>query len=151
MQLRLHGVIPMCNCAVRFFVRWNKNSQAVVELQIRIFLKYDGKDANKCATRALRGDALNKPDEYQSSSGFHYVHEKTAGFFQSGWKSFLKEFVEKGFFLWVVLYVTAVSESHERFFLLLSQVLRNLYIHCNIQIAAATAVCTLDSFTFQAE
>ena len=48
------------------------------------FLKYDEKDASECATRALRGDALNKPDEYQSSSGFHYVHEKTAGFFQSG-------------------------------------------------------------------
>ena len=47
-------------------------------------LKYGGKDASKCATRTLRGDALNKPDEYQSSSGFHYVHEKTAGFFQSG-------------------------------------------------------------------
>ena len=55
-----------------------------MELQISIFLKYDGKDANKCATRALRGDALNKPDEYQSSSGFHDVNEKTAGFFQSG-------------------------------------------------------------------
>ena len=27
----------------------------------KIFLKYDGKDASECATRALRGDALSCP------------------------------------------------------------------------------------------
>ena len=68
----------------QIFRQMKQKSAGCSGLQTRIFLKYDGKDANKCATRALRGDALNKPDEYQSSSGFHYVHEKTAGFFQSG-------------------------------------------------------------------
>ena len=43
-----------------FFVRQYKNSQAVVELLTRIFVKYDGKDASKCAMRGLRGNALNK-------------------------------------------------------------------------------------------
>ena len=38
-----------CNCAVGFFVRQYKNSQAVVELLTRIFVKYDGKDASKYA------------------------------------------------------------------------------------------------------
>ena len=41
-----------------FFVRQYKNSQAVVELLTRIFVKYDGKDASKCAMRGLRGNAL---------------------------------------------------------------------------------------------
>ena len=36
--------------------------QAVAELQTRIFEKYDGKMPGKCATRALRGDALIKSD-----------------------------------------------------------------------------------------
>ena len=69
-----------------------------MELQISIFLKYDGKDANKCATRALRGDALNKPDEYQSSSGFHYVHEKQPDFFNPAENQFLKNLSKKDFF-----------------------------------------------------
>ena len=47
-------------CAVGFFVRQYKNSQAVVELLTRIFVKYDGKDASKCAMRGLHGNALRK-------------------------------------------------------------------------------------------
>ena len=42
---------------VGFFVRQYKNSQAVAALLARIFVKYDGKDASKCAMRGLRGDA----------------------------------------------------------------------------------------------
>ena len=57
--LRHHRAIrAWCNCAVGFFVRQYKNSQAVAELPARIFVKYDGKDASKCAMRGLRGDAL---------------------------------------------------------------------------------------------
>ena len=56
-------------CAVGFFVRQYKNSQAVVELLTRIFVKYDEKDASKCAMRGLRGDALNqRPKNRRESS-----------------------------------------------------------------------------------
>ena len=37
-----------------------------MELQTRIFVKYDGKDASKCATRALRGDALITPNSFNT-------------------------------------------------------------------------------------
>lgn len=39
-------------------VRRYKNLQAVAALLTRIFVKYDGKDASKCAMRGLRVEAL---------------------------------------------------------------------------------------------
>ena len=57
---RHHRAIPMVRittCRVEFFVRRYKNSQAVAELQARIFVKDHGKGASECATedRELRG------------------------------------------------------------------------------------------------
>ena len=51
------------NHEVEFFVRRNKNSQAVAALQARILVKYDGKGASECATedRGLRGIAFIIP------------------------------------------------------------------------------------------
>ena len=58
-DLRYHRAIPMVQLRSRiFFVRQYKNSQAVAELQAKIFVKYDGKDASECANRELRGNAL---------------------------------------------------------------------------------------------
>ena len=59
---RQHRAIPMVRittCRVEFFVRRYKNSRAVAELQVRIFVKDHGKGASECATedRELRGIA----------------------------------------------------------------------------------------------
>ena len=47
-----------CNHAVRNSVRRYKNSQAVAELQARIFVKYGRIYASECANRKLRGAAF---------------------------------------------------------------------------------------------
>lgn len=41
---------------------------------------------------------LNKPDEYQCSSGFHYVKKKQPDFFNPAENHFLKNLSKKDFF-----------------------------------------------------
>lgn len=58
------------NHEVEFFFRRYKNSQAVAELQARIFVKYEGKGASECANRELRDDASKKiPPRADSGKG----------------------------------------------------------------------------------
>ena len=69
---RHHRAIPMVRittCRVEFFVRRYKNSQAVAELQARIFVKDHGKGASECANRGLRGIALKFFEFLKPSSG----------------------------------------------------------------------------------
>ena len=58
------------NHEVEFFFRRYKNSQAVAELQARIFVKDHEKGASECANRELRGDASKKiPPRADSGKG----------------------------------------------------------------------------------
>ena len=58
-KLRLHRVIPMVQLRSQIFRQMKQKFLTVAALQSRIFVKYDGKMPGKCATRTLRGDALN--------------------------------------------------------------------------------------------
>ena len=59
--LRHHRVNPMVQLRSRIFRQMKQKFAGCSGATDKNFLKYDGKDASECATRALRGDALSCP------------------------------------------------------------------------------------------